>query len=100
MMRSHERELGVDLRNGWTIVVDVGGAQALLREVFFRQMPGVIVSSDSDELFRLDGIPIRLRYGVPYGSAFCILERQVPERSCCDATAMSTLLCCMSRGDA
>ncbi len=101
MLKDYKRTSGKDPRRGHVVVVDVGGANMLLREVFFGKLPmGIVVSDETDELFQLDGIPVRLRYEVPYGSAIVVLDHQVPRRTCCDTTAMSTMLACMSRGSA
>ncbi len=100
MLKEYKRDSGKDPSRGHVVVVDVGGAQSLLREIFFTKLPkGVKVTDDADELFSVDGIPVRLRYEVPYGSAFVIPTNILPPRACCDAAAMSTLLCAMSRGN-
>ncbi len=88
-------------RPGVSLVVDVGGANALMRELFFGKMPrGISVTNEPDELFVVDGTPVRLRFEIPYGSAFVVPEERIPPRSCCDAVAFSTLLACMSKGNA
>lgn len=88
-------------RPGMAMVVDVGGANALMREIFFGKMPkGVTVTNGQDELFTVDGTPVRLRFEIPYGSAYVVPEDRIPPRTCCDAVAFSTLLCCMSKGNA
>lgn len=98
LFSDYRRTSGRDPQSGHSLIVDVAGAQLMLQEVFFKLPPGIALSSDDDELFSIDGIPVRLRFELPFGSAFIVTNTNVPLRRCCDATAMSTMLVCVSRG--
>jgi hypothetical protein len=89
---------GQDPRSGHSIVVDIAGAQTLLKAIFVQLPIGVFLTDDPDELFCVDGIPVRLRFTAPLGQAFVMMDMDIPKQTCCDSAALSTILICMSRG--
>lgn len=100
VMETFQRNSGVDPHVGHTLIVDVPGANYILREFFFGKLPeGVAVTDEPDELVRVDGVPVKLRYETPlYGHAFIIPNGHVPARTCCDCSSMATLMCTIARG--
>ena len=99
ILAEYQLESGYDPRHGHSLVVDVAGASALMREIFLGWIPrGVLVTPNEDELVQIDGVPVRLRFLAPYGRAFLVPDESIPARQCCDATAMTVMLTCMARG--
>jgi len=100
VLERFQQASGVDPHVGHTLIVDVSGANYILREFFFGKLPqGVVVTSEPDELVCVDGIPVKLRYESPvYGHAFIIPNSHVPARTCCDCASMATLMCTFARG--
>ncbi len=99
LIKEYKRSSGRDPRREHAIVVDVGGAHVLLRELFFGRLPkDVIVTDGNDELFQIKGIPVRLRFAAPYATAIVAPNAEIPPSTCCDQVAMSSMLICMTRG--
>ncbi len=98
MLGSYASHSGMDPHTDHAIVVDVGVAHILMREMMFMLPKGVLISEEADALFDIDGIPVVLRINAPHGSAFVMLISTVPPRSCCDASAMMALMICLGRG--
>ncbi len=93
ILANFQRASGVDPHVGHALVVDVAGANTILKEFFFGKLPaGVAVTQEPDELVQIDGIPVKLRYESPvYGHAFILPSTAVPARTCCDCASMATL---------
>jgi hypothetical protein len=90
-----------DPRVGHAIVVGADGASLLLQELFARVNPrGVTITPDMDELFRYEGVPVRLRIQCVEGHAFVVPNEGVAAPSCCDQTCVQTLMLALKRGDA
>lgn len=82
------------------IVVATDGAYNLMRELQVRVHPKIAFDPDQDVLFRFDGAPVRLRHNAIPGQAIVMAHHDVPNRRCCDETAMASIMIALSRGNA
>lgn len=81
------------------VIVGTDVAVIILREAFFRPIQdGLVFTEAEDELFRISGIPVKLRHHAVSGNALLVSAKSVPERHCCDQTALQTVLICLNRG--
>lgn len=88
-----------------SIVVGVFPASRIFREVILTGkrvglIPGVTMSSDPDELCCVDGVPIRLRVSALSDQVLIVKPWDLPAATCCDRTAMSSMIAASSEGRA
>ena len=83
-----------------SIIVSVDGAISLMRDVFFTRDKKVDFTDEPDELFVYDGVPVRLRVIAHPGIATMARTADLPPRSCCDKTAVTTMVMTMTRVNA
>lgn len=98
MVRDYRRGSGLDPRDGHSIVIGIDGAVILLRALSWSGHVRMTFTHDEDELVRFDDIPIRLRENAT-GQVAVLPDHHVPPRSCCDRTAMFTLMIAHSRSN-
>lgn len=78
-------------------VIGVPGAIRALRVALFRGHPKVTFSQDPDELFGWEGVSVRLRIDVDSSMIYVAPNHEIRARSCCDKTALATILAGMGR---
>jgi len=79
-----------------SILVAPDSGLQLMREAMMSRGTKITWTDDPDELFIYDGVPIRVRVCVSPGIAS--IYKEVPERSCCDKTAMVVMAIALSKG--
>ncbi len=103
MLAKYQRTTGVSPRVGHSILVDISAAVALVRDVTRHAglLEHVDMTDDTDELFRVSLVPVRLRADVAPGMCHVVPDHLMPrQRSCCDLTACQTIMMAMARGEA
>ncbi len=98
LIKDYERGSGMDSKVDHSIMVGIDGAVILFRAHDWLLSDRFSFTSDTDELMRFDGIPIRIRERVT-GQVVITPDHYLPKPSCCDGIALSTLMICHARSE-
>jgi hypothetical protein len=98
LFEQYVQATGVNIQLHCFCVVSTDVAAGLMREVSTVPTAKVTFSSDEDVLIVYDNVPIILRHRVPPGTGIVLEKAKLPPRSCCDDTAMQTIMLSISRG--
>lgn len=94
---------GINPRLRCAFLMSIDATILALREMMFTpHYPGSpwSMNNDPDCVFLYEGIPARLRKDVAPGHVFIAPNEGFPPRTCCDQTAIVTIMMSIRRGDA
>lgn len=100
LFAQYSETMGSSELKNCSCVISTDGAVSVMRELTRRTVARVSFNDDEDVLFLFDDVPVILRHRAPPGHAIIVEKRNVPPRSCCDATAVETMMLSLSRGSA